>query len=245
MNFSRISNSTVLGKVLRSPLRLIPSSTVVPILQGPLRGKKWIVGSSTHGCWVGSYEYAQQTVFAQSLSPEGVVYDLGANVGFYSLLAGALVGPAGRVYAFEPLPRNVAYLRKHVALNRLENCFVFEAAVADSDGESRFHPFADASMGRLSDQGQNMVRAVRLDSLHDAGEIVPPTFIKIDIEGGELEALKGGARLIERYRPTIMLATHGADAHRTCLQFLRDRQYRLESLTAEPVVSAAELIAHP
>src|SRR5450755_3080976 len=138
MNFSRISNSTVLGKVLRSPLRLIPSSTVVPILQGPLRGKKWIVGSSTHGCWVRSYEYAQQTVFAQSLSPEGVVYDLGASVGFYSLLAGALVGPAGRVYAFEPLPRNVAYLRKHVALNRLENCFVFEAAVADSDGSRVF-----------------------------------------------------------------------------------------------------------
>jgi FkbM family methyltransferase len=245
MNFSRISKSTVLGKMLRGPLRLIPSSAVVPILQGPLRGKKWIVGSSTHGCWVGSYEYAQQTVFAQSLSPGGVVYDLGANVGFYSLLAGVLVGPAGRVYAFEPLPRNIAYLRKHVALNRLENCFVFEAAVADSDGESRFRPFADASMGRLSDQGQDIVRAVRLDSLRDAGEIVPPTFIKIDIEGGELEALKGGARLIERYRPTIMLATHGADAHRTCLQFLRDRQYHLESLTAESLDTTPELLARP
>jgi FkbM family methyltransferase len=245
MNFSGISNTSVLGRVLRIPFRLIPSSAVVRILQGPLRGKKWNVGSSTHGCWLGSYEYEKQHALARALAPGNVVYDLGANVGFYSLLASVLVGTAGRVYCFEPLARNIVYLRMHVALNGLENCFVFEAAVSDTDGDARFDPLAEPSMGRLSDRGDQVVRTVRLDSLVDRGQILPPTLMKIDIEGGEFAALKGAARIIEKYRPTIVLSTHGVEVHRTCLQFLSERGYRLESLTEESVENTAELIARP
>ena len=67
--------------------------------------------------------------------------------------------------------------------------------------------------------------------------------MKMDIEGGELEAFKGCAETIERYQPTILLATHGPEVHRSCLEFLRQRGYRLESLTTEPVESSEELIA--
>jgi len=81
---------------------VIPRSVRVPILQGPLRGKCWIVGSATHGCWLGSYEAVKQSAFAASVKAGGVTYDVGANVGFYTLLASALAGPRGHVFASSP-----------------------------------------------------------------------------------------------------------------------------------------------
>ena len=59
INVSVISDRRFFGRTLRLPLRLVPKSAVVPILQGPLRGKRWIAGSSTHGCWLGTYELAK------------------------------------------------------------------------------------------------------------------------------------------------------------------------------------------
>src|SRR5580765_1322501 len=102
-NLSGISRETLIGKLLRAPLRLLPRTAAVPILQGPLRGKKWIVGSGTHGCWLGSYEYDKQKLFQKTVRSGDVVYDVGANAGFYSLLASLLVGEKGHVYSFEPL----------------------------------------------------------------------------------------------------------------------------------------------
>lgn len=67
MNFSGISDQGLVGRILRAPLRLVPSRATVPILQGRLRGKKWIVGSSTHGCWLGSYEWEKQRGFAAAV----------------------------------------------------------------------------------------------------------------------------------------------------------------------------------
>src|SRR4030095_2658449 len=100
----------MLGKRLRLPTRFIPSDARVRILQGPLRGKKWIAGSSTHGCWVGSFEYEKQLAFRRAVSRGDVVYDLGAHVGFYTLLPSVLAGEAGHVYSFEPLAANAAIL---------------------------------------------------------------------------------------------------------------------------------------
>lgn len=65
---------------------------VVPVLQGSLRGRKWIVGSSNHGCWLGSYEWKKQRLFTRTVSSGDVVFDIGAHVGFYTLLASVLVG---------------------------------------------------------------------------------------------------------------------------------------------------------
>ncbi len=120
MNLSGISNESLMGRALRSPFRLIPASTAMPILQGPLRGRRWIVGSATHGCWLGSYEFETQRAFAGLVRAGDVVYDLGANVGFYSLLAARLAGDDGIVYSFEPLARNLDFLRKHVGINALK-----------------------------------------------------------------------------------------------------------------------------
>ena len=91
-----------LGKLVRVPLRLIPRSTVLPILQGPGRGLRWIVGSYNHGCWLGSYEYEKQLALRELVHAGDVVYDLGAHVGYFSIILSRLVGPTGMVYSFEP-----------------------------------------------------------------------------------------------------------------------------------------------
>jgi FkbM family methyltransferase len=244
MNFSGISNGSLVGRALRSPFRLIPAGAAVPILQGHLRGRRWIVGSATHGCWLGSYEFETQGAFARIVRPGDVVYDLGANVGFYSLLGARLAGEMGAVYSFEPLPRNLEFLRKHVAMNGLRNCAVIEAAVADFDGEMKFESSEAPATAHLSERGDVAVRVVRLDSLVESGEIRPPSVMKIDVECSEMKLLLGAAKTIEKYRPRILLATHDRELHGECVGFLEERGYRIEMLS-ELSMAGAELVALP
>lgn len=89
MNFSGISSKSALGKLLRAPLQLIPADLVVPIIQGKLRGNRWV----THGCWLGNYEYEKQRLLRNSVRPGSVCFDIGAHVGFYTLLMSRVVGP--------------------------------------------------------------------------------------------------------------------------------------------------------
>jgi FkbM family methyltransferase len=238
---------SLLGKALRLPLRLIPGDMQMRILKGPLRGKRWIAGSGTHGCWVGTYEHAEQRAFFAAIRDGDVVYDLGANVGLYTLSASLAVGPQGRVFSFEPSPRNLKFLRRHIALNGAENCFVYEAAVSDTSGTASFdlgtHPF----MGRIADDRNNsiVVRTVTLDELVDSGEIPPPNVIKCDIEGNEFKALMGASRVLSAAAPFIFLSVHSPRLHEDCCKLLTGLGYVLSSLTESPLELSYDILANP
>ncbi len=245
MNFSGISDKSTMGKLFRFPLRFIPSSTRVPILQGPLQGKRWIVGSGTHGCWIGSYEHAKQRLFAAQLKRGYTVYDLGANVGFYSLLASVLVGSEGHVYSFEPVERNLRFLRSHLKLNCVTNCSVLDVAVGNSERMAAFDPGPNYSSGHLTDapHGATSVRVVTLDGLVAAGRLQPPHLIKCDIEGAEYDALCGARNILAEHAPVIFLATHGHQVHQQCCKLLADYHYQLTSLDALPLNQTREVLA--
>ena len=233
MNWSSIRPHTCLGKILRIPLRLIPPDAVLPIVAGPLRGSQWVVGSSLRGCWLGSYEEPKQRLIASFLRPGTVFFDLGANVGFYSLLAAR---KGCRVVAFEPLPSNLAFLRRHIVLNHLTSVEVVEAAVCDRDGTAAFAIDGHPSQTRLADAGGIFVLNVALDSL----SLPPPDVLKIDIEGAEYDALCGGKETITKSFPVVFLATHGDTVHRRCCDLLAGWGYKLTRISADD-----ELLALP
>jgi FkbM family methyltransferase len=245
MSFFYISRKTMLGKILRAPLHLIPSNTRIPILQGPLRGKQWIAGSGILSCWMGIYEYDKQKVFAAAVQRGFTVYDIGANVGFYSLLASVLTGPDGKVFCFEPVPQNLEYLRRHVELNNLSNCTVWDAAVGSYEGTSSFDLGTNRAQGHLTTEsnGTLIVRTVTLDGLVASGKLPPPDLIKCDIEGAEYDALTGASGILAKYGPTIFLSTHGGDVHRRCCMLLKDLHYSLTSLDGLPLDRTYELLA--
>jgi FkbM family methyltransferase len=243
INFSGISNQKISGQLLRSLLNLIPPNTVLPILQGKLRGKKWIVGAGQHGAWLGSYEYDKQALFQNLIRPGDVVLDLGSHSGFYSLLASILVGTGGKVFSFEPFPKNITYLEHHLELNRIQNVTLFQFAVSNVSGFSYFT--GGDFTGHLSSSGSLKIETVSLDDLFEQNKIMLPTLIKLDIEGAEFMALQGAINVLKRSRPIIMLATHGTDVHHDCCQFLSSLGYRLESINSMPVDKTTEIIAYP
>lgn len=218
------------SKLLRLPLRLVPGGHVVRIVSGPIRGMRWITGSATHGCWLGIYEKDTQRVFLNHVHPGDVVLDIGANVGFFTLLASKLVGSEGKVYAFEPLPRNMSILRAHLQANRLVNVETLPIAAAAIEGTAPFSTGVGHSMGHISRNGDLSVPTASLDHLLTSSQIATAQFIKIDVEGAEFGVLTGGENLIVQSHPVILLSTHGYREHERCTEWLTVRGYALETV---------------
>jgi FkbM family methyltransferase len=243
LNLSAVSSRSVAGKFLRWPLRFVPRELAVPIPQGALRGKRWVVGAATHGCWLGSYEYTKQRLFARRVAAGDIVYDVGANVGFYTLLASVLVGPTGHVVAVEPFPRNVSYLRRHLTLNGVTNVILVEGAAYDRGGVVRITGGPDSSQIRVDEDGALSVRSFALDDLIFHDGLPAPTAMKIDVEGAEGAVLRGARRLLTEHRPLIFLSTHGPRAHAECCHLLRGFGYRLRPIDSGSVEDSSELVA--
>ena len=192
---------------------------------------------------MGTYEADKMRIFATLAKARHVVYDIGANAGIYTVLASTLVGSEGKVFAFEPLPRNVEFLRRHVKLNRRENVVVMSCAVSDQATRARFDATVGPSQGRLSKAGDIEVETVTLDGLLTAGQILPADVIKIDVEGAEDRVLAGAETVITARRPIILLATHGSAVHHRCCVWLRQRGYTLRSVSKARPDETDELLA--
>ena len=106
-------------------------------------------------------------------------------------------------------------------MNRIRNCTVVQAAVTSADGVARIDPSSSGDLAHLSATGAETVSTLALDSLLAARKIRAAPVIKIDVEGAELDALRGAAHLIEAHRPVILLATHGAEVHAGCVASCR------------------------
>lgn len=226
-------------------MRMLPLPDRVRVLQGPLRGAVWLRESGTAGCWLGSYEIGKQRAIAAALEIGQTFYDIGAHAGFYTLLAGRLVGRTGRVVSFEPDPRNIARLRQHVELNGLANVRVIAGAVGSATGMARMD-FSDSSYeNRLSADAAGSVRCYSLDDAISQLGLPLPNCIKIDAEGAEADVLRGAAGTLAAARPTIFLATHSAELHHECARMLRDLRYTLRSVDGGPWEETDELVAVP
>ena len=218
-----------LGRLVRWPLKAVPKKMVMPILSGPNRGLWWVSGSFIHGCWLGWYEKLCAEFVASLIQPGMVAFDVGANVGYYTLLLARGVEPEGRVIAFEPNPTNVAHLKEHLRLNKINNVEIVEAAVSDREGTAFFS--GEGATGSLSQTGTPL-RTVQLDNYPR------PNFIKMDIEGGETAALRGSAKILAERHTVWFIALHGP-AHTETPALLASQNYKLEWVTHDEICARA------
>lgn len=177
---------------------------VAEIREGPAKGLKIRTRSANPGYRFGTSEPLVQKAIVNALSAGDTCFDLGANVGFFTMIAAQAVGARGKVYAFEPAPNTAAELRANIAMNHLSQITVIEAAVTDSVGEASFVEIDDNLQSRLAEEGRLKVKIVSVDSLG----LPAPDLIKIDVEGAEKLAITGMRSMIERHRPTSLCEVH-------------------------------------
>lgn len=212
-------------KKLTYPVR----RSALPIVVGAGRGLRVRFGESALTRAVARAEAQVEDAFLALLRPGDVVYDVGANIGWYSLLAARAVGASGKVVAFEPSLQNAALLRANAATNRLANVTVIPAAVAERDGWATFEHrgslegslSGDGDAGASSAGGAAPRRAVRglsvvpvlaLDSWIAATAQDPPGIVKIDVEGAEAHVVRGMSQTLRTVGPALVIELHGTQA---------------------------------
>jgi FkbM family methyltransferase len=229
-----------LARLLRGALnRAAPAGmSQVEIAAGGLQGMHMLLDlHSEKDYWLGTYEPELQTAIAELIQPGMVVYDVGANVGYISLLLAHQAGPAGHAFAFEALPDNVARLRQNVALNQLDSrVTIVPAAVVETSRPVRFLVGPSDDMGKAEGSAGRQeiaysqaieVPGLSLDDFVYAQGNPPPQAVKLDIEGGEVLALPGMRRLLQTARPLALIELHGPEAARAAWDGLQAAGYRI------------------
>jgi FkbM family methyltransferase len=198
----------------------------------------------------GNLESAVQEAMVRHLGRGGVFYDIGANLGFFSLLAAHLAGLSeGRVYAFDAAPDNAEAIRVNAALNRIPNVEVLAVAVSDRSGWGRLQVVDDQSWSKLVEYGEHPfterivdVTTVAIDDLVSAGSLPPPSVVKIDVEGAELAVLAGMRNTIAEHQPVIICELH--DTHAAFVDAMEALRYRVINLEGTAPVRDAGASAH-
>lgn len=215
--------------VMKQTLKFFGEKLVLTCKQGPLKGFR-LLAVVPMRFLKGSYEPERTEAFINTVKNGHIVYDIGAHMGYYTLIASRLVGPLGRVFAFEPHPYNLRILRRHLELNSLTNCVIIPAAVSDQTGKAKFAFGTGTGTGHLADLGEIEVKTVCIDDLMARGELLPPNVIKIDVEGAEIKVLKGALKTIQTYCPTIFLAAHNPSLLKCASELLLPLGYKCFTL---------------
>ncbi len=165
----------------------------------------------------GEYDERMSHVMSKYIQPGHTAWDVGAERGWFTLLMSKLVGSGGRVDAFEAFPQNARKLQGNVDINDMSWAHVNGAAVGGELGESWFIPPSDditgsdylqscGGVGYLTDRpcdGAIRVPMITLDQYAESNGIRRLDFVKLDIEGAEVDALRGAANVLERFQPIL------------------------------------------
>jgi FkbM family methyltransferase len=226
------------GRGLGQLRRLIQRPLWVQVQSGLSRGM-WMHLSLTgeEAYWRGTHEPDVQNAISAAVRPGTVIYDIGAHIGSIALGAARLAGDSGRLVAFDGDPENIVRLRDNTSRNGLEGRLqVVHAAVwslTSTDGISFRRGRTVRSQGGVEADGNRPVLgsgevinvpAITLDNFIAAGGPLPQ-LIKIDVEGGEYQVLRGGASLFTHQRPLIIAEIHHQRAAEQISAWLGEYRY--------------------
>jgi FkbM family methyltransferase len=216
----------------------------VPRIEAGLAfGLRFDAGPEAAAYVKGAVEVPVQETLSASLKTGAIFYDVGANVGFFSVLAGRIVGSAGTVYAFEPVPQNASRLENNARLNNLNNVEVIKIALSGRCGQSELLLARHSGGAVLRGAGippdfteSIAVETYTMDVFIEKEQLRPPNLVKIDVEGAELDVLKGMSGVLRKYGPKIILEiddkvqSRCLDKLSACRKFLRDMGYKINIL---------------
>ncbi|MEM0118113.1 MAG: FkbM family methyltransferase [Conexivisphaerales archaeon] len=159
--------------------------------------------------WLNGLTYEKETVRILSDIAKGrsVFVDVGANSGFYSLLASKIMGEAAKIYSFEPWPNSYARLLNNVRLNGFRNIFTYRTALGDRE-ESRVmysYPLSDGQNSLVKIPNARAHEIVQVKRLDDVLPDAKVDVIKIDVEGFELNVLKGATNILKRNHQIVCI----------------------------------------
>jgi FkbM family methyltransferase len=210
----------------------------------------WSMGFSIY--WSGFHEFHEFLFLNKFLKRDMVFIDIGANLGEYSLFAAKRLS-AGKVLAFEPMPKMYELLEENKALNQFDNIRILKYGLSEQEGILPIHEIENAHEGLSTffpgNQKSRTITNVPLkvfDTVVDSLGIERIDFIKIDIEGSELSALKGALKSIQKFKPWVMVEinqqTYGMAGYSTndVFSFFADLSYSPFAITKTgTLVSAA------
>jgi FkbM family methyltransferase len=249
----RLQRAPVLYRPLRALLvGLVGKGGSREIVVGPLAGYRLCLGPADRNAYlVNEHEPEIVDVIHEHCLPDMHVLDLGAHIGYFTLLLAVRVGPRGHVYAFEPNPSNFAKINSMIVTNGLTNVNVFPCAVADVNCEMSFTVEPTGQMGHISpDQSAASpetvtVDAVRIDDMFGESGLKRLDFVKMDVEGAEPKALAGMGELLRRFGPTVVCEWHPSVAGIDYVSAFNQVGYECTLLEPESPSKPFHVLARP
>lgn len=229
-----LSRGRVRGRLYTAISRLLRDSEVT-VPNGRLAGLRLVATGSSAGYQLGITEPAVQEELAARLHSGMSFYDIGANIGFFTMLGARLVGPTGHVCAFEPLPGNLAVLRRNLKLNGFDNVTVIGCAVSATGGSGWLRA-ATSLTAEITDapSGDGLeVEVVAIDELLVAERLPAPDVIKLDVEGHEPDALRGMLSTLRRFGPSVICEVHDPNSGQRVAALLEAIGYTVSELLDE------------
>ena len=215
----------------------------VEIQTGICKGKKLRLNlRNERGYFMGTHEWDTQKMLLKLLTKGATAYNIGAHIGFYAVGLSQLVGPAGKVIAFEPNPEVYQRLRENISINKLLNVTAYECAVGDFDGMANFSISLSDTQGRFShlpyvkDGPVIQTPCKRIDTFIKEGGPVP-NFMVIDVEHAEGSVFRGMMDTLNHHKPIVLVELHGAEAINESWDIFNMCDYKLARISDLNILS--------
>lgn len=229
-----------------------------------VKGESYAMEKTFEGYASGKiYEKETTEIFKKVVKEGDIVIDAGANIGYFSLLAARLVGPSGKVFAFEPEPKNYYYLQKNIKLNNYNQVSAFQKAVSDRNGKTKlyicdydtghhtinqYNGVEAYSRGRRTEEHSIEIETVTLDSFLE-GKTDHIDIIKMDVEGAEALALAGMDRILRTNKDLkmfieffpLLIENMGSSPGKFIRKLLQDYNFSIYVIPGEHDAPGGEL----
>ncbi len=230
---------------LRQGLSSLLAAVPVRLKVGPNQDCRWSLPVS--GRYRTSVFEGGRIRLLNGLISEGdCVWDIGAHHGYVALIANRNVGPTGKVYAFEPSRYNFRFLSRHLRWNDAGRTQAFNVGIGASDSMTTFGvPAGKSSKTYTEGEGSEQVMMRSMASLLEKDNLTPPTFLKVDVEGGEGDAIRAMAPLL-RDNCVVVVSIHSHEAYASVRESLGRYQFEcIEVPSLQTALASPDWLGDP